>query len=349
MLGLPSDPLLTSQEHLKAVHFAEAMTDFMEPILVRKPIVIAVIDSGVDFSHEDLRLNRWINPNEVAANGMDDDGNGYVDDINGYNFANDVGDAGPQGDSVESKHGTHVAGLAAGRLDNGIGGSGVNGVAKIMSLNIFGSTNTTRSSLLENAIRYAADQGADVINLSLGGREYSRTMRSALDYAIDKGSFIVTAAGNFGFEICDDPESFGFVSPAAYSTSIDGMMVTGSIDAATGKISSFSNYSRRLVEITAPGAYLSDTKIGLLSTFPGNQYSYLAGTSMAAPVLSGAASLVITWLKAYGYSVSPQRVEMILRQGSRHDPALIGFVQDGRTIDLKTLVAFLKEHYPPRR
>jgi subtilisin family serine protease len=222
MMGLFNDPLIAKQEHLKALHFEDALATFIEPMLVRKRVTVAVIDSGVDFTHPDLHQARWINKGEVAGNGIDDEGNGYIDDINGYNFASAIGDASPQGSLPEAKHGTHVAGLAAARIDNGTGGAGINGVARVMSLNIFGSTNTTRSALLENALRYAADQGADVINMSLGGREYSRTMRAALDYAIAKGSFIVAAAGNYGFEVCDDPESFGFVSPAVYANAIDG-------------------------------------------------------------------------------------------------------------------------------
>jgi subtilisin family serine protease len=343
-----NDPMIPNQEHLKSLRFADALNDLYIPLLVRKKVVIAVIDSGVDFTHPDLQASRWFNRDEVGGNNRDDDRNGYVDDVHGFNFAIEKGDVGPQGDLPEAKHGTHVAGLAASRADNGVGGVGVNGVARIMALNIFGPNNTTRSALLENAIRYAADNGADVINLSLGGREYSRTMRAALDYAIAKGSFIVTASGNYGLELCDNPDSFGFISPAVYSSTISGMMVTGSVDAGSGRLSVFSNYSKRLMEITAPGAYLSEAKLGLLSTIPGDTYAYLAGTSMSAPVLSGAASLVFTWLRTYRYPVSPQKVETILRAAAKKDPSLADWVQEGRTLDLPLLVEHLKTNYPPR-
>lgn len=342
------DPLLNRQDHLKSIRYSEAFNDLYIPFLIRKKVTIAIIDSGVDFQHEDLRANRWINPDEIADNAIDDDHNGYVDDVNGFNFANELGDAGPKGSFHEANHGTHVAGLAAARLDNGFGGIGVDGVAKIMSLNIFGDGSGTNSALLENAIRYAADHGADVINLSLGGREFSRTMKDALSYAISNGSFIVSAAGNFAVEICENPEELTFVSPAAYAKGLDGMIATASIDAVDGKFSTFSNYSRTLVEISAPGAYRSEGRIGLWSTYPGNNYAELAGTSMSAPVLAGAAALAVQWLKTYGYEVTPQIIKRALTASSRRDSGIADYVEEGRTLDVKSLVDYLKQKYPAR-
>lgn len=342
-----NDPYVRQQSHLSAIRFDRSMNDFMMPILVRRDVTIAIIDTGVDLNHPDLKSNRWINRGEIPGNGIDDDRNGYVDDVNGYNFSTDSPDTGPQGDWPENKHGTHVAGLAAARIDNSKGGVGVNGVAKILSLNVFGVNGYTRSSILENAIRYAADQKADVINLSLGGREYSRTMRTALEYAISRGSFIVTAAGNDGIELCDDPSSFDFISPAAYGSTIEGMIVTGSTDAASGKLSVFSNYSRRLVEITAPGAYTSDGQLlGLLSTLPNGAYGFLAGTSMSAPVLSGAASLVVAYLKTYGYSYTPAQLEKIFKDSARSGSGLSSSIQGGRVLDMGLLASYLKANYP---
>lgn len=348
--SLGGDPLSSDQDHLRALRYYEALSGFVVPLLVRlSPITIAVIDTGVDFTHPDLKLNRWRNTREIPGNLKDDDGNGYVDDVDGYNFSSQNAHTGPEGTWPENKHGTHVAGLAAARFENGLGVTGIQGLAKIMSLNVFGINGFTRSSVLENAIRYAADEGASIINLSLGGREYSRSMKTALEYAISKGSFIVTAAGNDGLELCSFPGGFGYVSPAIYGSILAGMMVVGSSDVDSGELSRFSNFSRDYVEILAPGAYTSQPQvIGLLSTLPNGSYGLLAGTSMAAPVLSGAAAMVVSWLKTYGYPVAPKSIEEILRAGSRRSYQLKSLVQDGRTLDLVDLLDYLKRHYPSR-
>lgn len=345
-----NDPRAREQTHLTRISYDAGIEPFVLPILARPSVVIAIIDTGVDFSHEDLRLNQWMNPEEVAGNGRDDDRNGFVDDVSGYNFASNNNNTGPEGTWAENRHGTHVAGLAAGRIDNRVGIVGIAGVADIMSINVFGKDGFSRSSILENAIRYAADQGADVINMSLGGREFSRTMRSALSYAISKGSFIVTAAGNEGVELCDDPTSFDFISPAVYGRSLSGMVTIGSVDSSSGRFSTFSNFSPRLVEMTAPGAFTSQGQlIGLVSTVPGNDYVAMAGTSMSAPVFSGAAALAVTWLKAHRYSVSASRIEEIMIASSQKDAALEGAVLDGRTFNLKSLADYLRANFPPRR
>jgi subtilisin family serine protease len=344
-----SDPLMKDQTHLSALHYSEAIREFWVSMLTRPDVTLAVIDTGVDFNHPDLKPNRWTNKKEIPANGIDDDHNGFVDDVDGYNFASDNAQTGPEGDWPDAKHGTHVAGLAAARIDNAGGGVGLDGVAKIMSLNVFGRNGYTKSSILENAIRYAADRNVDIINLSLGGREYSRTMRSALRYAIQSGAFMVTAAGNDGVELCDDPTSFDFISPAVYGAGIDGMIVTASFDAGTGDFSSFSNFSGRLVEIAAPGAFSSTGEItGLLSTTPNNTYGYLAGTSMAAPVVSGAAALAVTWLKAHGYGVTPSVLERILKESAQPNSRFERAVEKGRILDLLSLANYLKLRYPGR-
>lgn len=349
MLSAFNDPLADEQGHLAKIGYTQVIRSYLLPMMTRPKVLIAVVDTGVDFSHPDLLWNRWMNPKEVDGNGIDDDRDGHIDDFDGYNFASGNNQTGPEGDWPDNKHGTHVAGLAAGRIDNGEGGSGLAGIAKVMSLNVFGSSGYSRSAILENAIRYAADHGADVINLSLGGREYSRSMQSALEYAIRKGSLIVTAAGNDGIELCDDPMSFEFVSPAIYASGLEGMLSVGSVDTANGRFSAFSNYSPQFVEITAPGAFSSSMSLlGLLSALPGGKYGYLAGTSMSAPITSGAAALAITWLKAHRYPVTPGRVESILKASARREAHLQGAVQAGRTLDLNLMTSYLRTNYPPR-
>ncbi|MES2856082.1 MAG: S8 family serine peptidase, partial [Bdellovibrionota bacterium] len=129
----------------------------------------------------------------------------------------------------------------------------------------------------------------------------------------------------------------------------EGMISVGSIDTFDLGFSLFSNYSSRLVELSAPGAFTSQGRLlGLLSSIPKDSYGYLAGTSMASPIVSGAAALVVTWLKAYDYSVSPSRIEMIMKNGARPSGRLNGAVQNGRTLDLEVLAQYLEANYPPK-
>lgn len=337
------DPGRPRQEHLNYLRFDQAIRA-LEPILmVRKPVTIAVIDAGIDMNHPDLVLGAWRNTREVAGNGRDDDRNGFVDDVIGYNFGSKIGNPSPQVSGIEGAHGTHVAGLAAARWRNGVGGTGVGVTAKIMSINVFGKMRTTRSSIVENAIRYAGRNGADVINLSLSGGEYSRTMPLALRYAVGRGAFIVAANGNEGMNFKSSPDDGFFVSPGGYGAQISGMISVASVDVETGSLSRFSNFNSAISQLAAPGSTRSfGEPIGLYSTFPRNGYSSLSGTSMAAPLVSGAAALVVGYLKTCGLSTSASRVEGILMAGSRVNSKLLPYVKDGKELDLVLLANYLR-------
>ena len=340
---IAADPGRPRQGHLNYLRFDQGISGIESVLMVRKPVTIAVIDAGTDMNHSDLAIGAWRNAREVGGNGVDDDRNGYIDDVIGYNFGSKISNPSPQVSGIEGSHGTHVAGLAGARWRNGVGGTGVGVTAKIMAINVFGPNKTTRSSIVENAIRYAGRNGADVINLSLSGREYSRTMPLALRYAVSRGALIVAAAGNEGIKFNSSPESGDFISPAAYGRQIVGMISVASIDVATGNLSRFSNYNPAIVQLAAPGSTSSfGESVGLYSTFPGNSYSTLSGTSMAAPLVSGAAALVIGYLKACGASSSPARVESILTSGSRLSPKLLPYVVAGKELDLVTLANYLR-------
>lgn len=341
--GEQADPGRPRQTYLNYLRFDQGIRLIQPVLMIRKPVVIAVIDAGVDLSHKDLASGAWQNLREIPNNNRDDDRNGYIDDVHGYNFPSHIGDPSPQIDGLVGSHGTHVAGLAAARWRNGIGIAGVDGLSKIMALNVFGKNRTTRSSIVENAIRYAARNGADVINLSLSGGEYSRTMSSALRYAVGKGSFIVSAAGNAGLKFETSPKLGIFFSPAAYGSQINGMVTVTSSDSNTSSLSRFSNFNSSIVQIAAPGALQSNGEpIGLYSTFPRNGYSTLAGTSMSAPLVSGAAALIAQYLKACGQASTPSRIEGILIAGSRVNPKLRTYVNGGRELDIFTLASYLK-------
>jgi len=241
--------------------------------------VVAVIDTGVDINHPDLRNNIWTNPGEIPGNGIDDDGNTYVDDVHGWDFFNK--DASVYDAADGDTHGTHVAGTIAAEGDNGIGVTGVNWQAKVMPLKFIGPETGYTSDAVK-ALNYAVDKGAKISNNSWGGGGYSQTLLDAINKADAKGHLFVAAAGNGGSDgVGDDNDSTPFY-PASYdSANIISVAATDHNDALTG----FSNYGATSVDLAAPGKYI-------LSTLPGNKYGYGNGTSMATPHVAGAAALI---------------------------------------------------------
>ncbi len=246
-------------------------------------VVVAIVDDGVDLSHPDLIDRAWINPGESGAkatNGIDDDGNGYVDDVNGWDFCNDdntVHDAGADG------HGTHVAGTVAASL-NGQGTVGVAPGVSIMALKfIDDGWSCGRDDMAVEAIDYAASFGVRIINASWGGPQPS----SVLDAAIgDSHALVVAAAGNNGVDL-DRPAGPRFY-PA--SSTLANIIAVSAVD-QSGRLAWFSNSGSRTVDLAAPGT-------NILSTYPADLdcpspcYAWSAGTSMAAPHVSGVAALV---------------------------------------------------------
>ncbi|MEQ1877958.1 MAG: S8 family serine peptidase [Bdellovibrionia bacterium] len=334
------DPDLAKQDHLATTRVLTSAVQFFDATKgIKEDVVLAVIDTGVELMHEDLKENIWVNPKEVAGNGRDDDGNGYVDDVNGYNFASRKGDANPEGGEY---HGTHVAGLAAARLGNGRGGSGVMGKRiRVMSLNVFGDNGGAETADLDNAIRYAADNGADVINMSLGGRGATSSTEQAVAYAISKGAVIVAAAGNDGHVL----DNNFFVTPGSYGARYEGMLTVGSIDTKSENRSGFSNFSSVLVEIGAPGSIDSNEDVGLYSTVLNSRYSRAEGTSMAAPVAAGAAALAVGLVRSRRANVTPALIESLLHQSSRSVTSLKSVFKSG-IVDAQKLYETIDQRFP---
>lgn len=325
-----NDPQFSLQTHMSAINALAAWDVFYQD-LSSTEVIIAIIDDGMDMTHQDLSAIHWVNPDEIASNGIDDDGNGYVDDINGYNFASNIASPAQQ---AGTSHGTHVAGLAAAIDNNNIGISGVMGRnVKIMSLNVFGSTGGAGAAEMINALNYARSKGAHVINMSLGGLGSSDLVRTALVNAVAGGSFIAIAAGNDNALVT----STNFYLPMGYAKDIEGAVAVGSVDAQTLARSSFSNYSTTYVEIGAPGS--DSTSGGLLSTVPSNSYGYKQGTSMASPVVAGSAALLIGWAQSQGIIVSPAQVESYLKSSADASGALSPYFMGGALLNLSNLAS----------
>jgi subtilisin family serine protease len=236
-------------------------------------VTVAVVDTGVDHTHLDLDANIWTNSREVSGNGVDDDGNGFVDDMRGWNFVSNSNNA-----MDDQGHGTHVAGTIAGE-NNGTGVTGVAYDAKIMPVKVLNSRGSGSSESVAAGIRYAAANGADVINLSLGSDFPSSPIEQAVRYATEQGSVVVMASGNSA------GAAPGY--PARYATQY-GISV-GAVD-RNRSLAYFSNRAgsdSRLQHVVAPG-------VNVYSTLPGNRYASYNGTSMATPHVAGVAALMLS-------------------------------------------------------
>ncbi len=237
-------------------------------------IIIAVIDTGVGFNHPDLQGNLWINQAEQDGEaGVDDDGNGYVDDIYGYDFINKDSDP-----TDGHGHGTHCAGVIAAGHDNG-GIKGVMSNAKIMGLKFLGDNGSGTTAGAIEAINYAVNNGAHILSNSWGGGPKSQALEDAIIAANDKGIFFVAAAGNSRNDN-DQYDTF----PANYD--VDNVISVGAMD-GRGRKASFSNYGKESVDVFAPGW-------SILSTVKNSGYKKMSGTSMATPFVSGILGLALS-------------------------------------------------------
>lgn len=235
--------------------------------------IVAVIDTGVDYTHPDLAANIWTNPGEVANDGIDNDGNGYVDDFNGWDFVNDDND--PMDDHG---HGTHAAGTIGAVGNNAIGIAGVNWHAKIMPIKFMSGDGRASTSNAIRALSYAISKGARVSNNSWGGTNYSAALALAIDASQSVGHLFVAAAGNRSTDLDTTPNY-----PAAYTSP---NIITVAASDRLDNLGSFSNYGKVAVDLAAPG-------VSITSTYKAGQYATLSGTSMAAPFVAGAAALLM--------------------------------------------------------
>lgn len=263
--------------------------------------VIAVIDSGIDFSHPDLSANQWTNAGE-QDNRIDDDGNGLADDLHGWDFVADGSEI-----KDELGHGTAIAGIIAAEGNNGVGIAGVMWRAALMSLRVLDGGGTGDVAGAVEAIDYAVAHGAGVINLSWGTPQQSQALADALVRAEQKGVLVVCSAGNDGNNI----EGIAHY-PAAYN--LPNVIAVASTD-NSGQLTSWSNWGGARVSITAPGT-------DILTTARGGEYRPVTGSSYSAPHVTGVAGLVRT-LKP---RLSARRTREMIIQGARQVSALQGKV-----------------------
>ncbi len=320
------DPQADAQQQHDQMKTREAYRFFYEStraIASNESVVIAIVDTGVEYTHEDLSSMMWQNAN-----------NEY-----GFDFVNN--DADPMDDQG---HGTHCAGITASANDNQIGGSGVMGFnAEIMAVKVLDETGGGSLQSVSNGIRYAADNGADVISMSLGGPGASTVIRDAIAYAVAQGSVVVSAAGNDDREIT----AGNFYSPGGYSAAYEGAVTVASIDSNSERRSSFSNFSTTYVDIAAPGSEISTgaNRRGILAPYIGNTYARLSGTSMATPAVAGALGIIIGYLRSNGIDPSPAEVEEILKEAADKRGGLATEWEEGRLLDLEKLGLYLQSSY----
>ena len=283
-------------------------------------VVVAVIDSGLRTTHIDIAANLWTNPGEVAGNGVDDDGNGYIDDINGINAIVARNTSGSGNPNDDAGHGSHVAGIIGAVGNNGIGIAGVAWSVKIMPLKFLGSTGTGLVSDAIECIDYAIAKGAQIINASYGAQDpknFSQAELEAIRRAQNAGIIFVAAAGNDGLNL-DVSRAY----PASYP--LDNIIAVGN-STNLDDPSSSSNFGSGAVELFAPG-----TSILSLGITNNNDYVVLSGTSMAAPHVSGALALIKAQFPAESYRGSINR----LLRGVQVKTAFAGRAQTRGRLDL---------------
>jgi len=264
--------------------------------------VIGILDTGIDLNHPDLEANIWINRDEVPGNGIDDDNNGFIDDHRGWDFVND--DNFPDDDN---SHGTHVSGIVAAVSNNTTGVAGVAWNARLMALKMLQSSGQGNAADFAEAIQYAAENGATVINMSVGSYAESFAVKAALEYAYSSAS-LVASAGNDFYNLDMAPmypacysyvlgvESSDFYNELAFFSNFD---IDGPV---TSTFPQLYNY-----EVRAPG-------LAIYSTFPNGGYHALTGTSMSAPIVSGSVAL----LKSHFPGISNEKIFVRLIQGAEN-------------------------------
>jgi subtilisin family serine protease len=286
-------------------------------------VIVGVCDSGVDYNHEDLAANIYVNPNEIPENGIDDDNNGFVDDVRGWDFGDDDNDP-----MDEHGHGSHVAGTIAAVGNNGVGVTGVNWNAKILPLKIVDEDGGGFTIPAAKAIEYSIGMGARVTNHSWGTSNPSSTLKEAIEEAEAAGALVVASAGNSGVELNEYHQHF----PAGLQYDA---IVTVANTTRNDVLAGSSNWSATNVDLAAPGS-------GIVSTTPGDNYESFTGTSMSAPHVTGAISLI--W--AHAPQLTSTEMKQLLIATVDSLPDLVGTTVSGGRLNLHRALAVLDTDPP---
>ena len=305
---------------------------YLAPLGVQKEeIIVAVVDTGVDYNHEDLKSVMWINQNEIPGNNIDDDNNGYIDDIHGINTLKRDSDGNASGDPMAShSHGTHVSGTIAAAQNNGVGIAGIASTVKIMAIRtVPDSSDETDADVVESFL-YAAKHGAKLINCSFGKshNEGGNIVQETIDHiGKDYGVLVFAAAGNDYGRNIDNRLTY----PASFTT--DYMLVVASTS-KRGGLSWFSNIGPKNVDLAAPGS-------DIYSTVPNNRYSNMSGTSMATPTTVGVAAEVLSHFPG----LSPLQLKRVLMDSVTPVKKFSGKMVSGGRVDLYNSLQHTLENY----
>jgi subtilisin family serine protease len=313
----PNDLYFSQLYHLSKIQASEAWNIHKG----QSQIIIAIIDNGVNLSHEDLKENLWVNTAEIPNNSMDDDLNGYTDDYNGYDAADGDGNPNPPANGTSNfGHGTHCAGIASASSDNILGISSIGFKARIMAVKVTPSNSDGKS--ITNGYEgadYALKNGAKIISMSFGGSSGSLTWQLLIQQAESQNVLLVAAAGN------ENTSDLSY--PAAYPE-----VISVGATAQNDQRAYFSNFGST-INVMAPGLSINST------FFPGNSnYSQLSGTSMACPMAAGLASLI----KSYNPAYTNAQVKSILYNGCENiddqNPGFEGKMGNGRINAYRSLM-----------
>ncbi len=307
----PDDEFISDQWYLENIGAFEAWDTHTGD----GSVVVAVLDTGIDLDHPDLEENIWVNGGEIADDGIDNDDNGFIDDVNGYDFVDDDGSPIPNADETFDEgavsHGTVIAGIIGAVGDNGEGVAGIVWDAQLMSVRILDNEGIGDSNLAREGVEYAMENGADVINLSFTGFDFDDVLRETIEEAYEAGIVVVAAMGNAdngGINIDLHP-----IFPACFGERAEEDWILGVAATDVNDVKAdFSNYGAECTDISAPGedifsaVYQDDDWEEFVDGFYQDSWS---GTSMAAPMVAGAAAL----LKSAYHSLTPDDIKTILR------------------------------------